>query len=142
MRSVGMAALCACAAIPAARAAEPARSAFGTLPDGRTVEEVTLANGHGVTARVLSWGALLQTLDVPDRAGKPADVVLGYDDLAGYLAKPNYFGVTVGRYANRIARRPLHPRRPDLHARHQRRPERPARRDGAASTSGSGRSPR
>ena len=103
MRGVGLVAVCAGAAIPAlAQAGAPARTVFGTLPDGRTVEEVTLTNGKGVTARILSWGALLRCLDVPDRAGKPADVVLGYNDLAGYLAKPNYFGVSVGRYANRI----------------------------------------
>jgi aldose 1-epimerase len=103
MRGVGVLAACAGAMIPAlAQGAEPVRTVFGTLPDGRTVEEVTLKNGTGITARILSWGALLRTLDVPDRAGKPADVVLGYNDLAGYLAKPNYFGVSVGRYANRI----------------------------------------
>ncbi|WP_267356692.1 MULTISPECIES: aldose epimerase family protein [unclassified Methylobacterium] len=103
MRGVGPVTLCAGAMIPAlAQAAEPTRTVFGTLPDGRTVEEVTLTNGHGITARILSWGVLLRTLEVPDRTGKPADVVLGYDDLAGYLAKPNYFGVSVGRYANRI----------------------------------------
>ena len=45
--------------------------------DGRTVEEVTLTNGKGVTARILSWGALLRVLEVPDRTGKAADVVLG-----------------------------------------------------------------
>ncbi|SFM23664.1 aldose epimerase family protein [Methylobacterium pseudosasicola] len=103
MRGVGAVALGACAAIPVvAPAAEPVRTVFGTLPDGRAVEEVTLTNGKGVTARVISWGALLRSLDVPDRAGKPADIVLGYNDLAGYLAQPNYFGVSVGRYANRI----------------------------------------
>ncbi|WP_173009260.1 aldose epimerase family protein [Methylobacterium sp. P1-11] len=107
MRGVGSLALCACAAIPGltpapAWAAEPARTVFGTLPDGRTVEEVTLMNGKGITARILSWGALLRSLDVPDRSGKAADVVLGYNDLASYLTKGNYFGVSVGRYANRI----------------------------------------
>ncbi|MCJ2056863.1 galactose mutarotase [Methylobacterium sp. J-048] len=103
MRGVGAVALGACAAIPmVARAAEPVRTLFGTLPDGRAVEEVTLTNGKGITARVIAWGALLRSLEVPDRAGKPADIVLGYGDLAGYLAKPNYFGASVGRYANRI----------------------------------------
>jgi aldose 1-epimerase len=103
MRGLGTVALCACAAVPAlARAAEPSRTVFGTLPDGRTVEEVTLTNGKGLTARILSWGALLRTLEVPDRTGKAADVVLGYSDLASYLSKGSYFGVSVGRYANRI----------------------------------------
>ncbi|MDP4005673.1 aldose epimerase family protein [Methylobacterium sp. NEAU K] len=103
MRGVVSVALCACAAIPAAaQAAEPGRTVFGTLPDGSKVEEVTLANGKGVIARVISWGAILRTLEVPDRAGKTADVVLGYNDLAGYLAKPKYFGASIGRYGNRI----------------------------------------
>lgn len=107
MRGVGPLALCACAAIPGltpapVRAAEPVRTVFGTLPDGRSVEEVTLTNGKGITARILSWGALLRSLDVPDRSGKAADVVLGYTDLASYLTKGSYFGVSVGRYANRI----------------------------------------
>ncbi|WP_245524606.1 aldose epimerase family protein [Methylobacterium nonmethylotrophicum] len=82
-------------------AGEARKAPFGNLPDGRAVEEVTLSNG-GLTARILTWGALLRTLEVPDRSGKPADVVLGYPDLAGYLKAPNYFGVSVGRYANRI----------------------------------------
>ncbi|WP_238189596.1 aldose epimerase family protein [Methylobacterium frigidaeris] len=94
-----MALTCACA-LPAA-AGEAKRAPFGTLPDGRVVEEVTLSRG-GLTARILTWGALLRSLDVPDRAGKATDVVLGYKDLAGYMKAPNYFGVSVGRYANRI----------------------------------------
>jgi len=103
MRGLGTVALCACAGLPAlAQAAEPVRTVFGTLPDGRTVEEVTLTNDEGVTARILSWGALLRVLEVPDRTGKAADVVLGYGDLASYLSKGSYFGVSVGRYANRI----------------------------------------
>jgi aldose 1-epimerase len=51
---------------------------------------------------VLAWGATLQQLVVPGRTG-PADIVLGYDDMTGYLKASNYFGATVGRYANRIA---------------------------------------
>jgi aldose 1-epimerase len=103
MRGLDILALCACAAVPAlAQAAEPSRAVFGTLPDGRPVEEVTLTNGRGITARILSWGALLRTLEVPDRTGKAVDVVLGYNDLASYLSRGTYFGVSVGRYANRI----------------------------------------
>ncbi|MCJ2139597.1 aldose epimerase family protein [Methylobacterium sp. E-066] len=103
MRLLKWLVLCGCATIPmVAQAAEPVRTVFGTLPDGRTVEEVMLTNGKGVTARVIAWGALLRSLEVPDRAGKPADIVLGYTDLATYLDKPKRFGVTVGRYANRI----------------------------------------
>lgn len=87
----------------AASAAEASQEAAGTLADGQKVVAVTLKARNGVSARILSYGATLQNLVGPDRDGKPADVLLGYDDLAGYVDHPNYFGVTVGRYANRIA---------------------------------------
>lgn len=86
-----------------ASAAEVQRSAAGTLKDGTAVEAITLVGANGVSARVLTYGATLQSLIAPDRDGNKADVVLGYDDLADYVDHPNYFGVTVGRYANRIA---------------------------------------
>ena len=86
-----------------ADAAEAKRTPAGTLKDGTAIEAITLSNTHGVTARVLSYGATLQSLMGPDRSGKIADVMLGYDDLASYVDHPNFFGVTVGRYANRIA---------------------------------------
>lgn len=85
-----------------ANAATTERKAFGTLPDGRAVEAITLANAKGMRATILSYGAILQSVEVPDRAGKAEEVTLGYADLRGYLEKPNYFGATVGRYANRI----------------------------------------
>lgn len=84
-------------------AADVVRAPAGHLPDGRAIETITLSNGHGVSARILTYGATLQALIGPDRNGELADVLLGYDDLAGYLARPDFFGVTVGRYANRIA---------------------------------------
>jgi aldose 1-epimerase len=80
------------------------RASFGHTADGRNVEIVTLTNSRGMQARVISYGASLQSLLVPDRNGKLADVVLGYDDLQDYLDRRQYFGATVGRYANRIAR--------------------------------------
>src|SRR5262245_30349168 len=79
------------------------RELFGILPDGRTVESVVLRGLHGFEARIISFGATLQSLIVPDVRGLPADVVLGYDDLAGYVAERRFFGATIGRYANRIA---------------------------------------
>lgn len=85
-----------------AMAAEPERKPFGTLPDGRAVEAITLSDGR-LTVRIITWGAGIQSVLVPDRAGKVVDVALGYNDLAGYLAKSEYFGVIVGRVANRIA---------------------------------------
>jgi aldose 1-epimerase len=97
-------ALCASAlAAPAAHAADAQRSTFGALPDGRPVPAVTLTNRHGVSARIIAYGASLQSLIMPDRDGHRADVALGYADIADYLAKPQYFGGTVGRFANRLA---------------------------------------
>src|SRR5690606_25690568 len=92
----------ACLASPS-WAAEAYREAAGRLADGTPVEAITLSNASGVSARILTYGATLQSLVAPDRDGAPADITIGYDDLASYEEKPNYFGVTVGRYANRIA---------------------------------------
>ena len=78
------------------------REPFGRLADGTEIEAVTLSAG-AIVARVLTWGATLQSLFVPDRDGHPADVVLGYATIDDYVAKPEFFGATVGRYANRIA---------------------------------------
>lgn len=90
--------------VTGARATEAKRSVFGHLPDGREVPAVTLTNGHGVSVRVIAYGAAIQSLLLPDRAGNPADVALGYATIEQYLARPQYFGATVGRFANRIAR--------------------------------------
>lgn len=87
----------------AAYGAEAKRTPAGTLQDGSTVEAITLTNAQGLSARILTYGATLQSVMQPDRAGKKADVLLGYDDVAAYEQHPNFFGVTVGRYANRIA---------------------------------------
>jgi aldose 1-epimerase len=86
-----------------ANAAMARREAFGTLPDGTPIESVVLTGANGVSARIMTLGATLQALNAPDRAGHIADVTLGYDDAASYIAHPNYWGQTIGRYANRIA---------------------------------------
>ncbi len=91
------------ALVDPALAATAKREAAGKLADGTAIEAVTLAGGGNVTARILTYGATLQTFSGPDRDGKVADVVIGYDGLAGYVDKAGYPGVTVGRYANRIA---------------------------------------
>ncbi|MGW0345545.1 aldose epimerase family protein [Streptomyces anthocyanicus] len=76
---------------------------FGTLSDGTPVHRWTLERA-GVRVRVLSYGGIVQSAEVPDRDGHTADVVLGFADLDGYVAHPEpYFGALVGRYANRIA---------------------------------------
>ena len=79
-------------------------SKFGTLDDGKVVELYTLKNAKGATAKVITYGATLTELWVPDRSGKLGDVVLGFDNLQGYLGKHPWFGATVGRVANRIAK--------------------------------------
>lgn len=80
------------------------KQAWGTLPDGRQVRLYTLRNRNGAEARISDYGGIVTSLKVPDRAGQMGDVVLGYDDLAGYLKETPYFGCLVGRYGNRIAR--------------------------------------
>lgn len=79
------------------------RRVWGKLPDGREVSLFTLENGRGLRVRMCELGAAIVSIEVPDRAGKRTDVVLGYDDLAGYAADGSAMGVVVGRYANRIA---------------------------------------
>lgn len=95
----------ACAAVTAgsADAATAKREPFGTLPDGTPIESVVLTGSSGVSARIMTLGATLQSFRGPDRAGHIADVTLGYDEARSYVEHPNYWGQTIGRYANRIA---------------------------------------
>jgi aldose 1-epimerase len=76
---------------------------FGVLDDGGKVSVYTLTNNTGAEVRIINYGAIVVSLKVPDRAGKLRDVVLGYDNLAGYVQDKAFLGATVGRYANRIA---------------------------------------
>ncbi len=80
------------------------KQAFAKTPDGADVDLYTLRNASGMEVRAISYGGIILTLRVPDRNSVLGDVVLGYDDLAGYLKASPYFGSIVGRYANRIAR--------------------------------------
>jgi aldose 1-epimerase len=75
---------------------------FGILPDGTRVDRWTLDRGRGMRVSVMGLGAAITGIDVPDRAGRSADVVLGFDDLAGYVAHRGCLGAVVGRVANRI----------------------------------------
>lgn len=75
---------------------------FGHTGDGTAVQRWHLRNGD-LSASFLTWGATIQALTVPDRHGRPDDVVLGFSDLEGYLAQNAFIGAVVGRYANRIA---------------------------------------
>lgn len=76
---------------------------FGRTPDGNDVTIYTLTNKNGLRANVIDYGAILVSLEVPDRKGKLADVTLGFDELDSYIERNPMFGSTVGRYANRIA---------------------------------------
>ena len=84
-------------------AAGVVREAYGKMPDGREVAIFTLTNTKGLRARVTEYGAILVSMEVPDRDGKLADVTHGYDTLNGWLTNTSYFGATAGRFANRIA---------------------------------------
>jgi aldose 1-epimerase len=77
---------------------------FGKMPSGEQVNLYTLRNAKGVEAAITSYGARVVSLKVPDRSGKFEDVVLGFDQLDGYLKDNPYFGAIVGRYGNRIAK--------------------------------------
>ncbi len=83
-------------------------SQFGKMPDGTPVDLYTLTNSHGMKVGIITYGARIQSIDVPDRHGKMADVVLGFDSMTGYLGNDPFFGATVGRYANRIANGRFH----------------------------------
>ncbi len=76
---------------------------FGKTPDGKIVDLYTLTNDNGMTAKISNFGATLVSLVVPDKSGTIADVVLGFDTFEDYLVDDKFLGVTVGRYANRIA---------------------------------------
>jgi aldose 1-epimerase len=90
--------------LPAIATAEVKVKDFGKTADGVPVKQYTLTNADGVVVKLISRGATLTEWHVPDKNGKMADVVFGFDDIAGYESKGNgYFGCTTGRVANRIA---------------------------------------
>src|SRR5262249_54608538 len=74
------------------------------MADGTEVLIYTLSNKHGLVAKVTEYGALLTELWVPDRTGKPGDIVLSFDNLDRYVQGHPFFGATAGRVANRIAK--------------------------------------
>lgn len=84
--------------------ADVSRSHFGSLPDGREVGLYTLTNTRGLRARVCDYGALLISMETPDRHGTLADLTYGFDTFDGWLDNAHYFGATVGRFGNRIAK--------------------------------------
>jgi aldose 1-epimerase len=90
--------------IAAPSGARVTRAPFGTLPTGERVQAFTLTNARGMEMRVIDYGGIIVSLRTPDRAGNIADIVLGFDDLEGYVKSSPYFGAITGRYANRIAK--------------------------------------
>jgi aldose 1-epimerase len=77
---------------------------FGKTPEGTPVELYTLRNARGMEATIMTYGGIVTSLKVPDKNGKFDDVVLGYDNLDGYIKSSPYFGALIGRYGNRIAK--------------------------------------
>jgi aldose 1-epimerase len=101
--AAGLAATALGSQAQAASGGKPVKELFGTLADGTKVYRWSLENG-GTRLKVLSYGGIVQSLEIPDRHGRYANVSLGYDNLAAYVAGTTYFGATIGRYGNRIAK--------------------------------------
>ena len=104
--SLGAAALLGCSSESqfVGHKGQVSRQSFGQTKDGTPVDLYTLRNNNGVEAGICNYGGLVIFLKVPDRNGHLDDVVLGYDNLAGYLKDSPYFGAMIGRYGNRIAK--------------------------------------
>ena len=81
-----------------------AQRPFGVTRKGVKIDEYTLSSGAGVTASIITWGGIIRSLQIPDRNGTPADIVLGFDELSPYEERHPYFGTLTGRFANRIAK--------------------------------------
>jgi len=80
------------------------QSKFGQLPDGTAIEQYTLTGGQGAFCKIITYGGTVTELHVPDRNGKLADVVLGFDNVAGYRGDQPFFGALIGRFGNRIGK--------------------------------------
>jgi len=89
---------------PLTMAASISKSPFGTMPEGTAVDLYTLTNTDGLVCKIITYGAVITELHVPDRTGRMGDVVLGFDNLPQYLKESPCFGAVVGRVANRIAK--------------------------------------
>jgi len=101
--SAGAACLIGCASSGSSKASDNiTKQSFGTTPDGKAVDLYTLRNKKGAEARIMTYGGIVQSLKMPDRDGNYADIVLGYDNLDGYVKNSPYFGALIGRYGNRI----------------------------------------
>jgi len=93
-----------CASTPKMKTGVNGPAPFGKTLDGQSVEIYTLRNSSGMEARIATYGGIVVSLKVPDKNGKFGDVVLGYNNIDGYLTNSPYFGALIGRYGNRIAK--------------------------------------
>ena len=103
MKAIAAAGMVACLLFAVPAQARIEKSAWGETPDHRKVDLYTLTNAHGMVARISTYGGVVVGLEVPDRNGKMADVVRGFDTVTGYFVPSNSnYGALMGRYANRI----------------------------------------
>jgi aldose 1-epimerase len=77
-------------------------SDYGTTADGKAVEEYTLTNTNGMEVKIITYGGIITSIQVPDRNGNLENIALGFDNLSDYETKNPYFGAIIGRYGNRI----------------------------------------
>ena len=89
--------------VQAVPSAQVEKQPFGTTAAGIAVDVYTLTNTSGAKVKIITYGARVVSIEVPDRSGKLGDVSLGYDDLQGYEKDSSFLGAIVGRYGNRIA---------------------------------------
>jgi len=94
----------ACVSVTGDEQISVSRAAYGKTPEGEMIDVYSLVNKNGIKVNLINFGALVSEIHVPDRNGKFADIVQGFDSLEGYLENPSYFGCTTGRCANRIAK--------------------------------------
>jgi len=103
-RKTGAAIVTIAGAVALHAATNLTQAGFGKMPDGAAIHIYTLTNANKLQARITDYAGVVVSLDAPDRNGKMADVVLGFDTLPEYIANPTtYFGAIIGRYGNRIA---------------------------------------
>ena len=97
-----MSALSAIAATILVAAIAVTQASFGKTTEGANVDLFTLTNAHGIEVRIITYGAAIVSIKVPDRRGQLDDIVTGFDTVEGYVSRSRFFGAVAGRYANRI----------------------------------------
>jgi len=91
-------------ATPSERKMSVTKQSYGTTPEGTEVDLFTLTNNNGLRIKIITYGALMISVETPDRDGKFANITLHRDSLEKYIEDHPYFGCAIGRYANRIAK--------------------------------------